>query len=36
MVPITLRIEDSIYVERLLAMLSMAFGALATLLAGPH
>jgi predicted permease len=33
MVPITLRIEDSIYVERLLAMLSMAFGALATLLA---
>ena len=31
--PITLRIEDSIYVERLLAMLSVAFGALATLLA---
>jgi predicted permease len=33
MSPITLRIEDSIYVERLLAMLSVAFGALATLLA---
>jgi predicted permease len=33
MKPISLRIEDSIYVERLLAMLSVAFGALATLLA---
>jgi hypothetical protein len=33
MKPITLRIEDSIYVQRLLAMLSVAFGALATLLA---
>jgi predicted permease len=33
MKPITLRIEDSIYGERLLAMLSVAFGALATLLA---
>jgi predicted permease len=31
--PITLRIDDSIYVERLLAILSVAFGALATLLA---
>ena len=31
--PITVRIEDSIYIERLLAMLSVAFGALATLLA---
>jgi ABC-type antimicrobial peptide transport system permease subunit len=33
MSPITLLIGDSIYVERLLAMLSVAFGALATLLA---
>jgi ABC-type antimicrobial peptide transport system permease subunit len=33
MSPITLRIADSIYVERLLAMLSIAFGVLATLLA---
>ena len=33
MSPMTLRIEDSIFVERLLAMLSVAFGALATLLA---
>ena len=33
MSPITLRIDDSIYVERLLAMLSVAFGTLATLLA---
>jgi predicted permease len=33
MVPITLRIDNSIYVERLLAVLSVAFGALATLLA---
>jgi predicted permease len=33
MSPITLRIDDSIYVERLLAILSVAFGALATLLA---
>jgi len=33
MIPITVRIDDSIYVERLLAMLSVAFGALATLLA---
>ncbi len=33
MFPITLRIADSIYGERLLAMLSIAFGALATLLA---
>lgn len=33
MSPITLRIEDSIYVERMLAMLSVAFGGLATLLA---
>jgi predicted permease len=33
MSPLTLRIEDSIYVERLLGMLSVAFGALATLLA---
>jgi predicted permease len=33
MSPIVVRIEDSIYVERLLAMLSVAFGTLATLLA---
>ncbi|MGA3239654.1 MAG: ABC transporter permease [Bryobacteraceae bacterium] len=31
--PITVRIDDTIYSERLLAMLSTAFGALATLLA---
>jgi predicted permease len=31
--PITVRIDDTMYSERLLAMLSMAFGALATLLA---
>jgi predicted permease len=32
--PITVRIDDTMYSERLLAMLSTAFGALATLLAG--
>jgi predicted permease len=31
--PITVRIDDNVYSERLLAMLSSAFGALATLLA---
>jgi len=31
--PITVRIDDTMYSERLLAMLSMAFGGLATLLA---
>jgi predicted permease len=31
--PITVRIDDTVYSERLLAMLSTAFGALATLLA---